>query len=189
MMVAIGSFLPTLRGYVSGVPDFMAERALMQSVREFCEKGLCWTHDWEGTTTDAYSYDLELPEKTLANTIIGASLSGVPLLSGVNYELSGTSIALRQRPYSGQVLKVILSVLPSKAATDVDSNLFERWDEPIAKGAAASLGRQQNADWAMNLGVVDRLQQEFISGYQSARGYTLNNANRIYEQQTRHDFF
>lgn len=188
-MENIGSFLRTLRSYVTGVPDFMAEQALMQSAREFCRKGLCWTHDVDVLITDARSYPLDLPEFTLPNTIIAASLDGSGLASGADYELSATSIVLKRNVYPGQTLKVILSVVPAKAATAVHSDLYERWDMAIAKGAAAELGAAKDKAWSLTAGEVERHRRDFINGYQSARSYTLNNANRIYETQTRHDFY
>lgn len=186
-MALIAQLELTLLRYINTVPSFIAVDALRDALQDFCKATFAWQHRHDITHDVQGLYDLELPPQTLINNIVAASLDGKPLVQGQDFDFATPSqIRITTRPGA---LSVLVSLYPNSQATELPDALFERFRNAIAQKAAADLGMMQNMDWSLPGAMVEQLRRDSQRGYSEARSYALDAANRLYEAQTRHQFF
>jgi hypothetical protein len=164
-MVNFDKFLPEVLPYVHDCPAFVAVNAIRNAAIEFCEK----THYWQvdassmvvtGTTS---SFVVLLPPDTNIVDVKEAFYSGRRLIPKGPDELSVMYRGMDWReaegdPFyftlvmpgdlrlvpspsteSGENLSMRVAVAPTRAATEIDSDVYENCLEIIAKGARSRL--------------------------------------------------
>lgn len=186
-MASLQQFEKTLVRFIAA-PPFLAVEALRDAFAELCRKGYCWQKTNQIETqagTDRYKLIPAFDSKV--NSIVAAALDGKPLVQGQDFELDAGYIRVFN-PRAGQ-LRVVLSLYPMEEATEVDDELYERFRVVICKGAAAELGQDEKNEWALSKAQVAEYKTEFKAGCAEALQWSLNRANRIYEAQTRHQFY
>ena len=186
-MVELQQFERTLNRYIQ-VPWFLAREAVLDAIATHCKQSYCWQHENQfQVASHVTSQALTTPEHTRINSIVAAAMDGKPLTEGTHFELDGDSIRLKKQ-MTGH-LKVVLSVFPTDDVQSVDRDIYDRYRIEICMGAAADLGQDEKKAWALSKHQIERYQSMFDSGCSDAVQFSLNKAARIYEAQTKHQFF
>lgn len=176
-MADIADFLPDVLPYCPGVPDPLAERAILHAVREFCSDSGYWRGEQLfDTVTDATGtgeYTLTLAAGTDLVSVV------TPIEHGVNqvhlkteewlrdnyafdwrtrtnenaaYFTMKAKTIIRLVPYPTVAvvdgLRVATILGPSLIAPTVDNDVRDDWSEQIGWGALARLKAQPGQEWS-----------------------------------------
>ncbi len=186
-MATLEELLTPLAMRVSKVPSFMAIPALRYAAQKFAQESLLWQHTNVFPATSASSYALTVPTGTIIAAIVASSLDGQVLRQGVDYELDGSTWCA-MKPMRGTI-KTLIALKTARDSVELGDELLQHYEPEIVAGAAAYLGAQENQPWSLSKLQLQLFQDQFDMGFQDARKRALNKANRLYEGQTRHEFF
>lgn len=187
-MAQLDELIVPLAMRVAKVPNFVAINALRFAAQQFAQQSLLWSDTQSITATGAASYTLTPPVGAQIAAIVGSSLDGKPLVQGADYELDGDQWCAIRDIGSGAI-KVLVAFKTARDSTLIGDVLLDHYTLAIASGAAAYLGAQENQAWSLSKLQLQLFQDEFETGYQDARKRALNKANRLYEAQTKHQFY
>lgn len=187
-MAQLDELITPLAMRVAKVPNFVAIAALRFAAQEFAQQSLLWQVQQEiAVDGTARGYPLTVPAGCLVAAIVAASLDGKPLRQGFDYELDDTNFNVLSA-FTGTV-QVLVALKTGRTSELVGDELLDHYTPALVSGAAAFLGAQENQPWSLSKGQMQLFQATFESGYQEARKRALNKANRLYEGQTKHQFF
>lgn len=163
--VPFTQFLPEVLPYIHDCPQLVAVNAIRNAAAEFCEKSHYWQLDIDpmGVEAGQGNYIVPCPEGTvfvdvkmgwmngrqvtpksveelgrMFRTVDWRSMTGVPAYIT---RVTGTEVILVPRPHATQLdgLTMRIVVAPSRTSVSIEADIFERFLEPIAKGARARL--------------------------------------------------
>jgi len=164
MNVAYEAFLPYVLPLVPHVPEPTAVIAIRNACIDFCRGSLFLeqTMDPISTAAGVADYEIDVPMGTVLTQVVSLYHQALPLvrrsvselasmygrdwqdLSGVPkswVQLNPTEVKLVLTPDKSEAnaLTGIIAVTPSRSSTTVDEQVFERYVEPIAQGAASKM--------------------------------------------------
>ena len=157
-MKALSAFLPFIIPKVPGCSEPLAEQALIASAIEFCSKARVHVHTTDAFTVAAGEYEVDIddiPNGTYVADVLSLSVDGAKIDPKTPDELDqtdaewatntgtvssyhrtrGKTLRLVSIPDEDVELIVKVSLQPTRAATSLDDELFERYVEALAAGA------------------------------------------------------
>jgi hypothetical protein len=201
-MAAISDIIPDIRVHIPEVPSFVAQREILRSAREFCEKTRAWRYTFDlPTTADEPLYDL-VSEANLTNVelvdvvSIKNSDGGEPLkpktfawldtnlsdwrdetATDAQYYVlnSNNVIRLVYTPDATTTAKyhVRMSLKPLLTSDSVDDVVENKYDEFIIHGALSRLYFIPRKPWSdVRLGAYHR--EQFELSWPGARADAAN---------------
>jgi hypothetical protein len=160
-MKAVSTLFPRLVPYVPGVPDPMAQQALVDAAITFCEDSVAVRVDLDPfqTTPDVATYVLDSPSQQRSIRVVGVKLDGIelaPAKADSHYssdQPSGTPnyytsfynedeelvLQLFDPPDSVQTLQVYVATCPTRDASQFDDRLVGQWQDAVVNGALGRL--------------------------------------------------
>jgi hypothetical protein len=156
---------------VPGCPDITVERAIRDSVIEFCDMTLCYTVDQDPVSVYAglSEIDLEIPTSTRLVQVLRAMLGTNQLSRFSRDDLFGTGKAwqtekgrpqaityasetsVRILPIADQILTeklyIRFAVTPTRASTSVADAIGERYFKEFLHGAKSMLLQMPQQTW------------------------------------------
>lgn len=188
-MALLDELLPDLSTRISQVPAFIGRNMLRKAVQQFCQESQIWQHTQTVTLSDDRRYPLPLPEGTVSVGIVAAARNGEPLRQGFDYELGFEhDLVMLKNRGSGEIT-LLQALKPHRQSDEIPDMLLDHYSLAITAGAAAWLGENEKQAWALSKRQIESFQEEFEAGYRHALKFALNNASRLYEAPTRHEFF
>ncbi len=152
-------------------PNFMLQRLIRESAREFFKDSRSWRIDFGGAiTAGSDAYDLTLPTGALGHDILYAKLT----VSNTNLEylrdaakayitpddvktgldtkhitlIDNNTFCLSPPPQSDDVIDMKIVLTLQRDATDIDDQIIEEYEDVIINGALARLYEQPNKTWS-----------------------------------------
>lgn len=157
-MKAWSSFYPDLLPHVPGCPDPVADHELRRASREFFRRTRAWAVWLDAVTVAAgtRAYDLDLPQDAQVVRLEKATVNGQPLnvmsITQLNTDIDTDPIdkpgltttdrstfTLTEGYPDGALIKVRVSLMPTRAAYGIPDELFYRYSEDIVAGAKSKL--------------------------------------------------
>jgi hypothetical protein len=162
-VISLDEFLPRVYLHVPACSDPLARQALVDSCIQFCEKSEVLRQDLDPLTVSANvsSYELTPPEEshTFAR-ILSVVIDGTPLHGVFEHDVKNLRpssegpkafhttrkdnefrLHLYPTPDKATTATVHAVLRPTRAATEVDDELFERWVDAVVDGAIARITR------------------------------------------------
>ena len=159
-MKPLSAFFPRILPYLPGCPEPLAAQVLINAAIEFCEASLTLRQNLDPFTTSIgqVQYDLDPPSTQHdINRVMGVTLDGKELTAGLAEAIRGdlptalakprgfytdrtdSTFTLMLSPPPDKVYDVVVNVTlrPSRAATQLDDDLYNIWIDPIVSGAIA----------------------------------------------------
>lgn len=193
-MAAWSAYSPWVRAIVPGCPDPMIERALCDAAIEFCELTQAFTEratlrtragraEYEVLSNDGMPGMVQavtIDERTIAPVFLEALTNsygeawkdhtGAP-----RYYIGDGEDLLRlyPTPDKDEVGTMTIAVRPSRADTEWDDRLFERYGEVVADGALARLLNQVSTPWVEPNAALQR-RQRFLQGINKVRAKVMS---------------
>lgn len=159
------AFLPEVLPYVHDCAQLVAVNAIRNAAIEFCEQSHYWQVNIEAMNTveDVNSYVVPTPDDTtlidiaagwfdgrnlipksaeeLARLFRGADWRNVVGSPAYMTRITGSELVLVPRPDQTKIdaLGLRAVIAPSRSATSISTDIYEKFLEPIAKGARARL--------------------------------------------------
>ena len=151
-------------------PSLMLQRVLRESARQFFRESRAWRLDFGGViVAGTDSYDLTLPAGALAHDVIYAKLTTSNTLleylrdAGKAYVLpddvtvgnttkhitliDNNTFQLLPVPYTADVIEMKVILTLDRAATAIDDQIVEEYEDALIDGALARLYEQPNKTW------------------------------------------
>lgn len=157
-MAAWSDFVALISPRTQGCADIVIEFEARKAAIEFCEKTLCHQRVLSGVTTVVGQADYTFTQANeVIERLLAARLDTEPLEILSDHHLdwtptqgngsswavtlkSSTSVTLFPPPRSNAIpLQIRAAMRPSRAATSIDDDLFERYADAIADGAVARI--------------------------------------------------
>jgi hypothetical protein len=169
---AFTAWLPEVLPNVPSCPEVLAVNAVRNSCIEFCSATCWWQGDYGTTaiTTAQLPFDFTVANDASVTQILVATFDGLPLAITNIDELDSKVVGWRDatgqpravfqptpgmadfypRPAGTDSYDIFMRVAytPLRAATSVDSTVYEAYLEEIAAGALARLLTMPGAPWA-----------------------------------------
>jgi hypothetical protein len=159
-MKALSAFYPRILPYLPGCSEPMVNQVLVNSAIEFAENSLTIRQNLDpfNTVVGKIEYDLDPPSaqhdinRVMAVTLNGKELSpgmaevirndlstAVAMPRGFYTDRTDNTFTLRLAPPPDKVYPVVVAVTlrPSRAATQLDDDMYNIWIDPIVSGAIA----------------------------------------------------
>lgn len=159
-MKPLSAFFPRILPYLPGCPEPLAAQVLINAAIEFCEASLTLRQNLDPFTTSIgqVQYDLDPPSTQHdISRVMGVTLDGKELTAGLAEAIRGdlptalakprgfytdrtdSTFTLMLSPPPDKVYDVVVNVTlrPSRAATQLDDDLYNIWIDPIVSGAIA----------------------------------------------------
>lgn len=194
-MAALSSFLPLVAPFVPGASDIAIRNAARNAAIDFCQRTLALQRTLASVNTVASQSDYTLVQSgEVVAKLMHVTLSGEPLVAVTESELdaepSGTTaeaprLALMAGPMKLRLyptptvadLPIVAraAMRPARAAASIDDDLFERYAQVIACGAAAWLASQAKKAYS-NPNVAMEQRAMFNEGIAAAK-VAVYNAN------------
>lgn len=169
MSTRYDAFLPEVLPYARECPELVAINAIRNACIDFCDRSLwlLYHHDPIDIIANESSYILELPAGTCSARILDAWYDTLPLAPiaedtlknmfasdwrvatgkpSFYTHLDPDEVVLAPMPQTALSggLTMIVALRPTRASTEVDDTVFERWAEGIGFGARARLHEMPN---------------------------------------------
>ena len=170
-MIPMKDILPEILIDIPNCPNPIAQRALRDCLMDFCRRSEAWhvRQEYGVTIADQPNAVLELPEhtrfvKVLSLTHDGQSLNPASekMLDNQVYdwrshkgaprsffEVAGQEVRLYPTPTETTTgtLSGTIAISPTRSATDIDEDLFDRWLEGIVAGTQYRLFLMPDKSW------------------------------------------
>lgn len=192
--VTYDQFLTEVLPYVRDCPEFAAVHAVRNACIEFCELSHYLRYDCEpgDVVKGQGEYDVVPPSGYVVAALLGASVFGRTLADSTPDQLASRfghdwqshtstspmfftqtrpeTVLIVPRPHKAEqaTLNVSIAIAPSRASTQVDSVIFEKWAEVIGFGARARLHETPQQPYHDEAGAV-KYRAWFIAGCNKAR--------------------
>ena len=157
-MLKWDEFYPILLPWVPGCPAPVADQELRRAANEFYTRTRAWCVwlDVSTTVDGVREYDFNLPINTNLIRVEAANVGNTPITiasyrdrttnpstspNGTDEAYTGDAktLILDATYTAGQQLSVLASLAPSRKATGIEEQLFDKHSEAIALGAKARL--------------------------------------------------
>lgn len=159
-MKLLADFFPRIGTHVVGCPEPTMSQALLDSAIAFCEDSLVQREMLDSFSTEigTASYEMDPPAQQKVARVLDVVVDGVKLKNipqdvavgiqkvsgqptGYYTTRSGYTFEVVLYPVPDKVctVSVLAALKPSRTATQLDDDLFERWVEPIVAGAIARI--------------------------------------------------
>jgi hypothetical protein len=192
--VAISEFSEYVRPDVSGCPEDIIERAVRDSMIEFCESTTIWRDDTLllNTVVGLNTYELDVGREVFVMDVLNLFYLGEELKPTTAECLDKVSRAWRTTVGTPTKFVVIdhevvqldrlpsvatvaaltgtLICKPTRSATQVPSWLFENYVEAIAKGACSRLLKMKDKKWS-NYEVGHQKYKEFLADVTDTKSF------------------
>lgn len=196
-MKPTSSFLPRVLPYVLGCTDPMAKQAVVDAAIEFCQRtNAVWTTFTASSRVGVSEYDIDVPTQMVTSRLLDVyfndrklrivdsmavddpyalrgAVDGVDPESGaplVAYAMQGTATFTVYPVPDEAIVDVFTckaSFQPTRAATQLDDTLYDRYLDTIASGAIAYLASLPGQSFT-SLGVYKMHRDKFYLGIGSA---------------------
>jgi hypothetical protein len=188
-VIAIDTLLPDLIVEVAGCPDFTAHQAVLYAAIEFCEKSDAWAIECDPDTQSTGDPYYPIPVPSSANLVQvlefyynGNRLEPTPpdrlryyfqnwmtaSADTTTYYVDGTNVRLVPIPIADNPVQVRVSLKPSRTASYLDSNLYEKYWDELRCGALARIMGQKGHVWS-DPDMAAQNRERFLVGIDHAR--------------------
>lgn len=152
------AFFPELLTFAPGCPDPLAEAKVRQAAIEFFRRTRAWVEWLDPSTSVAglVEYDFDLPTGADVARVERATLDGNPIVIAsfrdASHDASRQELAeqgllsrdlktfrLGRSVAAGLSLQVQVALIPSRTATGLPDDLFEKYVDDIVRGARAKI--------------------------------------------------
>ncbi|WP_213956345.1 hypothetical protein [Variovorax sp. dw_954] len=173
------AFLPDVRPKAPGIPESIAEHAVLRAAQDFCDQTRVWQLELDPVTTQdgVLEYDIELGTGTELVRLESATLNGEPYAvwrkegvacdSYVNTP-DGKTIEFSRPVEAGAVLVLRCSVKPGNRAAGIADAIYDRYVGDIALLAVAELKDDEGKRQAYQRR-VDRIKTQLWRGNAAIR--------------------
>jgi hypothetical protein len=178
-MAALSSFIPMVAPMVAGAPSIAIENAALYSAIDFCSRTLALQRSIASVNTVANQAEYTLTQAgEVVHKLLAVKLADEPLHLLTPAQLdreqepdpvetpwaavltAPMKLRLYPAPKSSSIAIVARAAMrPSQAATTIDDDLFERYGQAIADGAAGWLMQQPAAAYFNPQGAIEAKQR------------------------------
>lgn len=197
-MVAITLFVPEVKPYLVGCPEFLAITHIRHAAIEFCEKSRYWRENLTpiNAVANTSSYTLTPPTDALIWDVISVRHNGKELSSVIEDDITGNdwrsqtatdarswfagerdNIRLAPTPSASGTANIDARVVvkPSRTANNLPKQLYDNYLNAIASKAKSTLMAMPGETWS-NPALVSYHENIFMDGVtkatiESAKGY------------------
>lgn len=167
-MIPYSNFLRYVLPYCPTAPEYAALDAIRDACIDFCDRSH-WLHHRPADiaiTPGVDTYEIDVPTETVAARVVAVAqasrqikplnLDEMATHFGGNWRGKAGNIQAYTQDIPGEIvialtpavavdpLRVTVAIKPSRASTNVDDSIFERWAPVIGMGARALLHEQPN---------------------------------------------
>ncbi|WP_067586407.1 hypothetical protein [Endozoicomonas ascidiicola] len=196
-MIPMTEVLPEILPSVDACPNPVAQRALRDTMMDFCRRSEAWHYrdEYVPTIADLGEMELPLPENTRLIKILSLSYNGRVLNAASEkvldnqvanwrketgepfafFELSGSRVRLYPTPESTTVgcLQATYALSPTRQSTVIDEHFFDEWLEWLVAGTVGRLRMMGDQPWTdTDRAPMDMAKYEY--GLEQARRYSRN---------------
>lgn len=168
MSKALNAFAQDITPLVSGCPDSIIEKAILNACIEFCQRTQSWrTTETETVIQHSFPLTVSTPANAKLHRVLSVTADGVALASGIDLQLDESQSSWRDGtgqpvewlmanddelivtplPESNMQLGITACYHPARTAASVPDYLYDAHAEIIASGALARLLSMRGAAW------------------------------------------
>lgn len=168
-MVVLSDLLPLVREKCNGVIDQIALDRLKKSYRQFCIDSCYLQRSETLTVLTGQPLTLTAEDNHYVHSILSVDDDkDVELKAGYDYlATSNGELTVNSRIATVVVTYCIAPLVTMSNNAPIDGEIFKRWPDEIASGAAYLLLMMPSKEWT-NYELSDFYKREYVTGYREA---------------------
>jgi hypothetical protein len=191
-MAQLSELLPLLREKCNGMLDQQAIDQLKKAYRNFClQSGYIQQTDTVSRLGDgSVLLNPEFDHYIGSINVVIETKGGRELKKGIGYKVdSSNKVTIAQGYDEVQITYSVVPTLPMDDSIEINDDIFQRWPDELAAGAASLLRMIPERPWT-NLSLADFYQRDFVKGHREAFQLRVAANDEIqFQPQSNRNFF
>jgi hypothetical protein len=191
-MAQLSELLPLLREKCNGMLDQQAIDQLKKAYRNFClQSGYIQQTDTVSRLGDgSVLLNPEFDHYIGSINVVIETKGGRELKKGIGYKVdSSNNVTIAQGYDEVQITYSVVPTLPMDDSIEINDDIFQRWPDELAAGAASLLRMIPERPWT-SPSLADFYQRDFVKGHREAFQLRVAANDEIqFQPQSNRNFF